>query len=190
MDNKLLPWRVKGSRHIHRDRWISVRADDCVTANGIDVSPFYVLEYPDVVLVLAITTGNQVVLVRQYRHGLGAVTTELPGGIIDASDPDPIAAAARELVEETGYVSDDLRVVGRLSAGAASRTNLFHVVLALNVKPEAAPKPDPTEAIDVELVDCAKAVRMGQAGELIQAHDVAALLLGLSAAGKLNLAMI
>ncbi|ANY83001.1 hypothetical protein BB934_32835 (plasmid) [Microvirga ossetica] len=117
--NRLLPWRVKASRHIHKDRWISVRADDCVTADGVDVAPFYVLEYPDVVLVLAITANDQVVLVRQYRHGLGEVTTEFPGGIIDPSDPDPIAAAARELADETGYFSDDLRIVGQLSAGAA-----------------------------------------------------------------------
>jgi hypothetical protein len=73
--NRLLPWRVKASRHIHKDRWISVRADDCITADGVDVSPFYVLEYPDVVLVLAITADNQIILVRQYRHGLGDVTT-------------------------------------------------------------------------------------------------------------------
>jgi hypothetical protein len=77
--------------------------------------------------------------------------------------------------------------VGKLSGGAASRTNLIHIVLALNARLDGAPKPDPAEAIDVQLVSCAEAVRMSQVGELIQAHDVASLLLGLSAAGMLNL---
>jgi 8-oxo-dGDP phosphatase len=186
---RLLPWQVLASRHVHKDRWISLRADDCVTAEGVEVSPYYVLEYPDVVLVLAITTDDKVVLVKQYRHGLGKITTELPGGIIDAEDANPIAAAACELVEETGYVSEDLRVVGQLSTGAASRTNLFHVVLAFDAKPLLAAKPDPAEQIQLELVDFGEALRMCQSGELIQAHDVASLLLGLNASGKLTFAV-
>ena len=71
MTSRLQPWTVRSSRRVLHDRWISVRADDCVTAEGAEVSPFYVLEYPDWVNVVALDDENHVLLVRQYRHGLG-----------------------------------------------------------------------------------------------------------------------
>jgi len=93
---------VTRSRHVYRDRWISVRADDCVTASGVEVKPFYVLEYPDWVHVVAVDRYDHILLVRQYRHGLGEVSLELPGGMMDRMDVDPVAAGMRELLEETG----------------------------------------------------------------------------------------
>ncbi|MCB5175206.1 NUDIX hydrolase [Microvirga lenta] len=185
-DNLLPPWQVTGSRYIHRDRWIRLRADDCVTADGVEVSPYYVLEYPDVVIVLGLTAEDKLILVRQYRHGLGLITTELPGGIIDKEDKNPLEAAARELAEETGYVSTNLSLVARLSPGAASRTNYFYVVLARDAEPLLPKHLDPAEAILVDLVDCEEAIRMCASGAIVQTHDVASIHLGLSAAGKLK----
>jgi len=185
--SSLPPWTVKSSRHIHKDRWISLRADDCVTPDGVEVQPYYVLEYQDVVLVLAITADHTVVLVRQYRHGLRSTTTELPGGVIDPEDGDIAAAAARELAEETGYVSDNLHIVGHLASDASHRTNRIHIVLALNAQPRLAANPDATENIEIELVNYREAIRMCHSGEIEQAQDVASLLVGLNAAIKLNL---
>src|SRR3981081_726450 len=101
----LLPWQIKASHVIHRDRWISLRADDWVTESGVEIAPYYVLEYRDWVHVVAITPSREVVLVRQYRHAIGEVSTEIPAGALDPGETDSLAAAARELREETGYIS-------------------------------------------------------------------------------------
>jgi 8-oxo-dGTP pyrophosphatase MutT (NUDIX family) len=183
--SELSPWRVKRSRHVHRDRWISVRADNCETANGVSIEPYYVLEYPDWVHLVGITPDREVVLVRQYRHGVRAITLELPAGNVDCSDPDPLSAAARELAEETGYVADELRVVAQLSPNPATHTNTIHVVLALNARPTRQASPDPTEEIAVEIIPCDAAIELVLSGAMIQALHVSSLLIALHAAGLL-----
>ena len=60
----LRPWRVQASRLALVDRWIRVRADDCLTAEGVEVAPFYVLEYPDWVHVVAVSPDQQILLIR------------------------------------------------------------------------------------------------------------------------------
>jgi 8-oxo-dGTP pyrophosphatase MutT (NUDIX family) len=82
-------WRVTASRYIHKDRWIALRADDCVTDDGVPVAPYYVLEYPDWVEVVALDADDNVLLVRQYRHGMGDFSIELPAGGMDPGDTDP-----------------------------------------------------------------------------------------------------
>ena len=78
-----MKWQVRRSRYVLEDRWIRVRADDCVTPRGTEISPFYVLEYRDFAQVVATDEEDRVVLVRLYRHGRGEVSLELPGGIMN-----------------------------------------------------------------------------------------------------------
>lgn len=88
-------------QYVLRDRWISVHADDCVTAEGVEISPYYVLEYPDWVNVVALDEYDHVLLIRQYRHGLGRISLELPCGGAEPGES-TLDAARRELLEETG----------------------------------------------------------------------------------------
>jgi len=67
---------------------------------------------PDWLMVLAITADQQVVMVRQYRHGIEDVCLELPGGLVDPADASPLVAAKRELLEETGYAVETLEQIG------------------------------------------------------------------------------
>src|SRR4051794_32365072 len=60
------PWTVKNSRDVIRDRWVKLRADDCVTAEGVEIAPYYVLEYPDWVHVVALDDEDHIILVEQY----------------------------------------------------------------------------------------------------------------------------
>lgn len=175
-------WRVTASRYVHKDRWIAVRADDCVTDEGAVVAPYYVLDYPDWVEIIALDAADNVLLVRQYRHGLGGMSIELPAGGMEPTDTDPCAAAARELLEETGCAGV-LTLVGETRANAGTHSNRTHIVLASQVTKIAEPKDDPTERIERLWVPAAEALRMAMAGELTVGMQVASLLRGLALAG-------
>lgn len=180
----LPPWQVKNSTHLLRDRWLKVRADTCVTAEGVEIAPYYVLEYPDWVEIIALDAEDNIYLVQQYRHGLGVVALELPGGAVDASDASPVEAAARELREETGLSSSDWDYVGKLAPNPATHTNFCHIVLARNVAFATKPADDPTERIRLIRMPIRQAIGLALEGKMIQVIHVAALTLALHKAGK------
>jgi 8-oxo-dGTP pyrophosphatase MutT (NUDIX family) len=103
MDTEPPPWTTTHSEILLEDRWIRLRADRLRTQQGVEIAPWYVLDYPDWCVVVALTEDQRLVLVRQWRHGAQSWSLELPGGVIDRTDRDPVAAAQRELQEETGY---------------------------------------------------------------------------------------
>jgi 8-oxo-dGTP pyrophosphatase MutT (NUDIX family) len=186
MSGKLRPWTVRGSKHVLRDRWISVRADDCVTPAGVEISPFYVLEYPDWVNIVALDEEDHMILVREYRHGLGRITLGMPAGGIEPGES-VLDAGARELLEETGYGNaHQLSLVASLSSNAVSHTNFCHTVLAVNVSPAGAQNLDLTEAIEVVRVPYREALDLALSGAMASS-SVASLVLGLQAAKKISL---
>ena len=182
-------WCIAESRSIVKDRWIDLRADRCLTPTGAEIAPYYVLTYPDWIHVVALTADDRMVLVRQYRHAVGEAVLELPGGVIDVSDRDPEAAARRELGEETGYGAREWRMVGSFYPNPATHTNRVHVALALDAHPAAGPLLDRGEEGLTTLTLPVQEVLAGLAGGLIgQAMHVAAVYLGLTAAGRFRLA--
>ncbi len=180
----ITPWRTLASRTLLQDRWIDLRADDCRTAAGHDIKPYYVLTYPDWVHVVALTTDDQVVLVEQYRHAAATVCLEPPGGVIDATDASPVAAGQRELLEETGFAATDWQLVASLWANPASQTNRAHTVLATGCHRVGEPALEPGEdGLSVRLLPVAD-VRSGlRHGLLAQSMHVAGVLLALDCAG-------
>ena len=174
-------WTVTATRTIHRDRWINLRADDCLRADGLEIAPYYVLEYPDWVQIVAIDDNEQMVIVRQYRHGVGRVTREIPSGCLDPEDKDPLAGAARELLEETGYASDRLRQVGTICNNPQNQTNVIHIFLAEGARKVAGQTLDESEDILVELMPVAEARRVAMAGGFDHSAQIASILIALEA---------
>lgn len=173
-------WRTTASRVVHADRWIHLRADDCARADGVEIKPWYVLEYPDWAQVVALTDDGRIVLVRQYRHAIGRVTLELPSGCVDAGDADPCAAGARELIEETGYECRTLRHVGTTFVDPAHCTNRVFVLLGEGARRVRDPRPDATEEIVVETMAVDDVMAAARNGGLHHAAQVASLFLALS----------
>jgi 8-oxo-dGTP pyrophosphatase MutT (NUDIX family) len=143
-------YRVLSSRHVLKTPWIAVREDAFVTPDGTVHSPYYVAEYPDWVHVVAVDDAQRLLLVRQYRHGMGGVTLELPAGKIDDADASPLEAAARELLEETGCAARTLRLIGTHWANPANQNNRIFTVLAQGVRRVQAPVDDPHERVESE----------------------------------------
>src|SRR6516225_3082923 len=127
-------WEILSSKYVVKDRWLTLRADDCRNAEGQSIAPFYVLEYPPWVNVLALTPERNVVLIKQYRHGIRQIILELPGGAVDEQDASILDAAQRELREETGYAAEEWREIGTFCTSPHNHTNTGHCFLAFGAR--------------------------------------------------------
>ncbi|MGV2984013.1 NUDIX hydrolase [Microbacterium sp. AGC85] len=145
------PWRTISSRTIVDDRWIRLRADECVDAAGRTISPFYVLEPHEWISVLAVDVAGDAVLVEEYRHGAGIVALGTVGGAVEVAE-DPHDAAARELLEETGYIADKVIALGATWANFGNHTNRVHHFLAVDCAQVAGQSLDDTELINVRVM--------------------------------------
>lgn len=179
-----LEWEVLKSKHIIKDEWLSLRVDRCRLPNGDIAEPYYIFEYPAWVNVVAFTENHEVILERQYRHGLRKAFLELPSGYAEENEP-PLEAIKRELLEETGYTSNNFIETGRLSANPASHANITYCFMATRAKRIADQKLDGLEQIDVVLMPLDEVIRLIHKGDFIQALHVGSLFFALKKLGKL-----
>lgn len=179
-----LDWTLLTSEYVELGAHWKLRADTYRTPGGQVVAPYYVFEYRTWVNVVALTPAQEIVLVRQFRPGIGRTILELPGGTTDPEDPSPLAAARRELAEETGYASERFIETGSYSPNPASHTNLVHCYLATDVARIVEPHPDATEHLEVVLMPLDEAVSLAKRGGFVQAMHVATLFYALAALGR------
>jgi len=182
----LRPWSADSSRVLLDSPWIRLRAERCVTQRGAVLDPYYLLDYREWVHVAAFDEEDRLLLVRQYRHGVGRVSLELPGGVMEPHENDPLAAGARELLEETGHVAASLTHLAKLSPNPASHTNGLHILLATGARPLHAQNLDATEDLVVEPTPWRDAARLALAGEIVNAQHVGLLFIALAQAKGLS----
>ena len=168
------PWEVLEETERGHFRVFSIKELRCRSPRTRLAHGFYVLESADWVNVIPITPDGEMVLIRQYRHGIREITLEIPGGMIDPGES-PAEAAAREMLEETGYRSDPLIPLGRISPNPAIQSNWCYTFLAPNARPVAALSLDHTEEIDVIIVPRAEIARLVATGAINHALVVVAL---------------
>lgn len=141
---------------------------------GADIG-FFLIDTPDWVNVVAITDADELVLVRQFRHGSEKVSLEIPGGLIDPHETDPAAAAARELREETGYAAERLELLGVMNPNPALFTNRCSAWLATGCRRVGDLAMDPGEDIEVMTVPIAAVDGLIRSGAIDHALVLAAL---------------
>lgn len=144
-------WKTLKSEVVLDTPWMKVRRDSCELADGSRIDDYYVTERSDVVGIVAVTSQSELVMNRQYKHGIGKVVKEIPAGMVDNGETAE-AAARRELEEETGYVAGELVHLATMVASPTTQTNFYHVYYAQDVQPAGMKEQNPREQIVNELI--------------------------------------
>ncbi len=170
---KVKPWKLLSSIKEKSYKIFDLRIDRAVSPRTGEAHDFYIFESHDWVNIIPVTRDNEVVLIKQYRHGTGDTTVEIPGGIIEPGDT-PLDAAIRELREETGYAAKEMVYLGAVHANPAFLNNRCHSFLALNSFPEGPQNLDDKEDIVVVLRSLDDIQDMIRAGEITHSLILAA----------------
>lgn len=176
---ELKKWKVLQSKIVFNHQWCKVRQDEVQLPSGKVIDDYFLTIRPEVALILPVTSNQEIVLVRQYRHGAGKILLELPAGTFDPNKESPQAAAIRELREETGYFSKYVTPLSILYDNPVKDTNKIHSFIAKDVEKVGQQELDVTEEIDVVLVPIEAVTEKIVAGEICVAGTVAAIFSGL-----------
>ncbi|MFZ0449716.1 MAG: NUDIX hydrolase [Desulfatiglandaceae bacterium] len=144
------PWEVISTIRDKSYRVFALRKDTALSPRTGKTHDFFILESSSWVNVIPLTKDNQVVLVRQYRHGTGEVTLEIPGGLVENKDT-PEQAAWRELAEETGYGAEEMISLGFVFPNPAIQNNKCFTFLAKNAMQVGEQDQDGGEDIEILL---------------------------------------
>ncbi|MFM9909852.1 MAG: NUDIX hydrolase [Chitinophagaceae bacterium] len=180
-------WKTLSSEYLFKDLWFTVRKDTCERPDGKIIAPYYVYEFPAWVTAVAITREGKVVLEKQYRHGIGETSFELPGGCVDDTDANLEDAIARELKEETGYTFTSFEYLGKTCANPSTNNNWMHIFLAKGGELIGDQHLDDNEDIEVHLVSIAELKNLLNTNQIIQSMHVTACFYALQKLGELTL---
>ena len=171
-------WKVlKSTLLVDRRPWIYLSEQDVVLPNGARIDGYITWEEREYAIIVALTEKG-IPLVRQYKHGLQLFSLDLPGGYLNASE-EPLAAAQRELLEETGFAADKWIHLSSLVLDNNRGNTRAHLFLANDIHIESLPSPDETEELTIDFYNWVQLTTMVNQGHLTSLPTVAALYMAL-----------
>lgn len=183
-----MKWKTLASEYVYKVKWFTARKDTCEKPDGSIVKDYYVLEFPEWATALAITEEGEVLMVKQYRHALGEVCIELPGGCVDDTDDTYEDGIRRELLEETGYAFEKVHYLGKTSPNPSTNSNLMHMFIATGGKKVQEQQLDENEDIEVLKLSMAELQQLIDEKHIIQSMHVTTIFYALRYLDKLKFA--
>ena len=167
------PWAFLTSKILQSCRVFTVRNERYRSPRTGQEHDFFLIDSPDWVNVIPLTGDGKVILVKQFRFGTKDFSLEIPGGMLDDGDT-PAGAAARELLEETGFAGDEPDFLGSVHPNPALHTNRCYTYLVRNAAFQKSPEQDSTEDVEVEIVPLKDIPKLIQEGVITHALVIAA----------------
>jgi ADP-ribose pyrophosphatase len=184
--SQLKEWQQISSQYLVQESWFKLRRDEVLKSNNQIMPAYYVLEYTNWATVFPITNKGEVVLVKQYRYGTGEWSLEVPGGIMDAHETNPLEAAKRELLEETGYSCANIVQTAVVAPNPATANNYMYCYLATGCTLTHTQHFDEHEELEVVLVSITELKELLRSNKIVQALHVTNMLYALAHLGEIK----
>ena len=171
-ESNIRQWKVIESNTIYKDTWITIRSDTATTGRGETIENYHVIEYPDCVNVIPVTTDGNVIIAREYRHGAAEIKLGLISGSVSGQDFEsgglaPERAARRELLEETGLVASKLEHVFTCCPNTAHQSNYAFTYLAFGIEKKCEPIFELGEEVELVYIPVSDLINRVQNGEYL-----------------------
>ena len=159
-------WRRIHSETLVDTHWVKVHRDSVELPNGCRIDDFYTVAINDAAAIVALDDAGNIILKKEYRYCYDRDLIEIPAGTFEGGETDGLKVAQRELLEETGYVSDNWQYIGATVESSAKLTNQMHIYFAQHCRNVSEQKLDETEELEVLVVPLEQAVEMVMRGEI------------------------
>jgi ADP-ribose pyrophosphatase len=167
-----MPFKTLSQEYLSKHIYFTSRKESYETDTGKIVNPYFVVEMPDCAVAMPITAEGDIIFIEQYRHPIGKLCIELPGGFIDANEPKE-NAIARELLEETGYLFSEIIYLGKTYSNPGVLTNATHLFLTMGGIKTAQQSLDENEEIKILLKSVEEVKQMIDKNAIIQSmHEL------------------
>jgi ADP-ribose pyrophosphatase len=169
------PWTIRTRTELYDARpWLRLYGDDVELPDGRQVQGFYSIDMPDHAIIVALTIEDRIVVERNYKHGPRRVCINLPAGYLEPGE-DPMDAAKRELLEETGYVAEDWSFLGAFVEDGNRGCGQAHIYLSRRARRIAEPASGDLEDMVIDLLTLPELFEAARRGETPVLGIVAAL---------------
>ncbi len=184
MSNNLhQPWKIlKTSEIFTAEPWLALSKQQVQVPDGRVIDDFYQLALPDFIVVFAETESGDVIMIRQYKHGARRTSLTLPGGLIEKGE-DPLDAAKRELLEETGYRAESWKSLGSYVVNGNLGCGQGHFFMAAGAEQVQEPESGDLEAMEIELLTRERVAEALRSGEVMLLNHAAVIALAMMAEG-------
>lgn len=172
------PWTVLDEKDVSVSPWFPLLQHSVRLANGSVIDDYYLSPLGDVVQVLAITPDNRIVLTRQYKHGLGKILIEVPGGM-QQKGKTLLQSAVAELEEECGIkaAEADLKLIGKIAINPTKLKQVTYGYILFNAQFNSVQKLDVTENIELVTIPAREVLRMVDEGDIWVTDSVSFILM-------------
>lgn len=169
-------WKTLKSEKVFETPYFQIHKDTCLKPDG-DRAEYFVIDRMDVAIITAFTNKNELILIRQYRHPVRSISTEVPAGYLEANETKPEQAAARELLEETGYQAEKVIKLEESWVSSGMTNNKIHFHIGLNCQKIQEQNLDPNEHIEVLTTAWINSKSIIREQNIKEANSITALLL-------------